>query len=215
MLKIMNEEKNQYYALHLWEPALPGFCSGSKAYYGTEDTLTALAEKMIVEDQYADTGKAILDYFNGNKAAKHNVAYSEIPILEPVQYKRSATIRLPKTVQEHINVWGFPYNFRFDEALIRQIVIKYEDNYIRCLQVWLTNLEMEMTDNEWDEMTEGFWGNAILLEVDKRQNGSFIFSNLLYIEEERFDKMHDAFESIGKPELLKMKGIYDEVVADG
>ena len=57
--------------------------------------------------------------------------------------------------------------------------------------------------------------NAVLLEVDQRQNGSFVFSNLLYIEEERFDKMHDAFESLGKPELLKMKGIYDEVIADG
>lgn len=215
MLKMKNEEKNQYYALRLWDPALPGFCSGSKAYYGTEDTLTALAEKMIAEDKYAETGNAILDYFNGNKSAKHSVAYADIPVLEPVQFKRSAVIRLGKTEQEHINIWGFPYNFRFDEALIRQIVIKHEDKYIRCLQVWLTNLEMEMTDSDWESMTEGFWGNAILLEVDQRQNSSFIFSNLLYIEEERFDKMHDAFESIGKPELLKMKGIYDEIVADG
>ena len=72
-----NNEKNQYYALQLWDPALPGFCSGSKTYYGMEDTLTALAEKMIAEDKYADTGKAILDYFNGNKDAKHSVASNE------------------------------------------------------------------------------------------------------------------------------------------
>ena len=125
-----NNEKNQYYALQLWDPALPGFCSGSKTYYGMEDTLTALAEKMIAEDKYADTGKAILDYFNGNKNAKHSVAYSEIPVLQPVLFKKSTGIRLEKMVQEHINIWGFPYMFRFDEAHIRQIVIKHED---RCV----------------------------------------------------------------------------------
>lgn len=210
-----NNEKNQYYALQLWDPALPGFCSGSKTYYGMEDTLTALAEKMIAEDKYADTGKAILDYFNGNKDAKHSVAYSEIPVLQPVLFKKSTGIRLEKMVQEHINIWGFPYMFRFDEAHIRQIVIKHEDKYIRCMQVWLTNLEMDMMDNDWQEMTEGFGGNDIILEVLQRENGSFVFSNLLYVEEERFDKMHDAFESLGKTELLKMKGIYDEIIADG
>ena len=52
-------------------------------------------------------------------------------------------------------------------------------------------------------------------EVLQRENGSSVFSNLLYVEEERFVKMHDAFESLGKTELLKMKGIYDEIIADG
>lgn len=212
---MMNDEKNQYYALRLFEPALPGICSGDKTYYGTEDTLTALAEKMIAEDKYADTGRAILEYFGGNKEAKHIMLYTATPVLEPVIFKRSRVIQLKETVQEHINVWGFPYNFRFDEALIRQIVLKHENEYIRCIQVWLTNFAIELTENKWDKLTHHFWGNDVLLEVDFKDDGSFKFSNLLYIEEERFQKMQDAFESMGKPELLKLKGIYDEVIADG
>lgn len=206
---------DKYYALKLWDPATPGFCSFSKLYIGTEEEIKTVVARMKAAEVYEETQKAILDYFRGNYAATHNIAYQVIPVLEPVLYKSEMKTQVEEAIKEHLNCWGCPYNMKYDSGLVHQIVIKHDGKYHRCIRAWLKNLCHETTVGEWDELTDGFWGNGFLLDVTGNKKTDFTFNNLLYVIEESYDKMSDAIDSLGKPDLFKFKAIYDEVFADG
>ena len=117
---------DRYYALHLWDPATPGFCSCSKVYFGTEEELKTVVARMKKAEEYIETQEAILDYFRGNHAATHNIAYQVIPVLEPVLYKSEMKSQVGKTIKDHLNCWGCPYKMKYDSGLIHQIIIKHE-----------------------------------------------------------------------------------------
>ena len=50
---------DKYYALKLWDPATPGFCSFSKVYIGTEEELKTVVARMKKAEEYEDTQEAI------------------------------------------------------------------------------------------------------------------------------------------------------------
>lgn len=50
---------------------------------------------------------------------------------------------------------------------------------------------------------------------DPDPNGDRIFRNLLYVEEERLDRLSNAIRSLGDMDRIKLRGIFDEILADG
>ena len=91
----MNE---QYYCLHLDDYSTPAFISYGKSYYGTMEDLKAfidtLDEAKETHERFEKLISAFRSYEAGNTAVKHNVAFQEIPLLEPVKLLGTATKRL-------------------------------------------------------------------------------------------------------------------------
>lgn len=207
----------KYYVFQLDDPACPGFCSFNKIYVGTEATLNVVANNLEKEQHYPETVAALRSYFKGNTKATHNIAYSEMKILTPIKIASEHKTAFDKKRWTHINIWGFPYEMKCDAGMIHQIVFKYENKYYRCIRAWLKNLCYESVGGEWHQLTGGFWGNASILDVAHASDtADFTFNNLLYVTEETYKgDLHTAIDDMLKEDKISMKGICDEIFADG
>lgn len=209
----MNKE---YYILHLEEPALPGFVSGEKIYVGTEAELRNVATNMENKEQYLETAKSIHDYFNGNQSAKHSIAYNIQNVLIPINVEAECKTSFNQYQWTHYNIWGFPYEMKCDNTLIHQIVFKYENRFYRCVRAWLKNLQYKSVSGSVNYLKGGFWGNAVILDVaTDSETEDFIFNNLLYVAEEKYDDISAATEDLGIDTKIELKRICDEIFADG
>lgn len=206
---------NEYYALYLDDPATPGFCSCSKLYIGTKESLRSVSERMINEEGDSKTGQAIFSYFAGNDSATHNIAYQEIPVLTKVQCISSSSLSLPDTKWDHKNIWGFPYAMRFEAAKIEQIVVWHNEKYIRCIQAWMRNLQCEFSNGEWHPMVDGFWGNRAVLNVSSQVDNDFVFNNILFVVEDEWDDLATAEQAIQRSDNIIFDHICEEIFADG
>lgn len=207
----------KYYIFQLDDPATPGFCSFNKLYVGTEADLMHVANNLEKENHYPETVAALRSYFNGNRDATHRIAYSTMKILTPIDIESEHKISFGEKKWTHINIWGFPYEMKCDSGITHQIVFKHDDKYYRCIRAWLKNLCYESVNGEWHQLTDGFWGNYSILDVsfmpDKK---NFTFNNLLYVIEEIYeDEVKKAIDDLLLEEKIEMKGICDEIFADG
>lgn len=211
-----NNITDTYYIFSLDEPAMPGFCSFDKMYVGTEKALRKVAENMTKKGSYPNTVKALEDYFNGNTAAKHNIAYREQQVLIPVKTKAEIKHSFENYAWTHTNIWGFPYNMKCDTAEIHQIIFKHEDTYFRCIRAWFKNLCYEGFNNNWNMLDDGFWGNGSVLDVSYEQDGTqFTFNNLLFVEEAHYRTLKAAVADMNDISKIEFKRICDEIFADG
>ena len=210
----MNKE---YYVLNLEEPASPGFVSSSKIYIGSEQELKIVAKNFEKKNQYIETANAILNYFNGNHSATHNIAYNTQKVLLPVCVEAEHKTNFCKYKWTHYNIWGFPYEMQCDDALIHQIIFKYDNKYYRCVRAWLKNLQYESISGSINYLRGGFWGNASILDVstDSITEEDFTFNNLLFVEEEKYEDVSTAIEDLGIDTKIELKRICDEIFADG
>ena len=125
---------DKYYILNLWDYGTPAFVSFDKMYIGTEAEIrTALQAMKEAEKGSDETVAAIERYLAGDKTATHNIAYNEIPVLEPCTRIASSTLSLGEYSWEHTNVWGFPYVMKCDSAEVKQLIVKYKRKYYRCV----------------------------------------------------------------------------------
>ena len=205
--------KEQLYALHLWDAATPGFCSFDKMYIGTEEDIIAVAKAMENGNHYPDTVKAIRAYFKGDKTASHNVVYREIPILKPVILKAKRRLSLESREWEHLNTWQWPYNMRFDSAEISQILVKYEAKYYRCIRAKMKNLQYESVTGKYEKLDSHYWGNTFVLKLE-HEGKNFTLENMLYIGEIAYAKYKEAKAEFESDNLL-FSGICDEIFGDG
>ena len=209
----MNEK---HYIFQLDDPACPGFCSFNKMYVGTEETLNVVANNIDKEESYPETAAALRSYFKGNTEATHSVAYSEMKILTPIKIASEHKIAFDQKLWTHINIWGFPYEMKCDSGMTHQIVFKHKNKYYRCIRAWLKNLCYESVAGDWQQLTDGFWGNRSILDVALvPDNTDFTFNNLLYVVEETYDDLQAAIDDIVLEGKINMKGICDEIFADG
>ena len=207
----MNE---QYYALFLDDPATPSFCSFDKLYVGTRTELDIAIAAMKQDGQYAATVAAYEAYWT-DPNTKHYVALREVPILTPVQRICSSELTLGEKEWEHINVWGFPYNMRFDRAEVKQLLIKHERKFHRLLRSKITNLCYGAVDGKWSPANGGFWGHGCLLDVQEESDGSFSLNSLLYMKQDQFERASDADDLMLDPDKIFFDRICDEIFADG
>ena len=207
----MNE---QYYALFLDDPATPSFCSFDKLYVGTKSELDVAIDAMRQDKRYGDTVNAYETYWT-DPNAKHYVALREVPILTPVRRICSSELTLGEKEWEHINVWGFPYNMRFDRAEIKQLLIKHEGKFHRLLRAKFSNLCYGAIDGKWSPANGGFWGHGCLLDVQEESDGSFSLNSLLYMKQDQFERASDADDLMLDPDKVFFDRICDEIFADG
>ena len=205
-----------YYIFRLDDPAKPGFCSFDKMYVGTKTTLNIVTNNLEKEQDYPETVEVLRSYFNGNYKATNNIAYSEMKILTPIKIVSEHETVFGKKCWTHINIWGFPYEMKCDSGLIHQIIFKHDKKYYRCIRAWLKNLCYESVSGDWHRLTDGFWGNAAVLDVTFTPDSTdFTFNNLLYVVEEIYDDLLAASDDITNIDKITMKGICEEIFADG
>ena len=207
----MNE---QYYALFLDDPATPSFCSFDKLYVGTRAELDIAIAAMKQDGRYGATVAAYEAYWT-DPNAKHYVALREVPILTPVQRICSSELTLGEKEWEHINVWGFPYNMRFDRAEVKQLLIKYEGKFHRLLRATFSNLCYENAIGKWTPVIDHFWGHGCLLAVQESPDGSFMLNSLLYMDQDQFESASAADDLMLDPDKVFFDRICDEIFADG
>lgn len=205
----------RYYALRLNEPAAPAFCSFDRMYIGTLEEISMVMERLRMIPQYVDITNAWDAFLAGNKEATHNVAFSDIRLLQPVQLISSAKLTLSEKFWDHINVWGFPYRMKFSSAEVAEIVVKVERSYYRCIRAWLMDLCYKSFNNTWCPLTDGFWGNEFILDVSTDTAGHSILNNLLYEVEDSDEVLQNFDDLILDPDKLNFTPICEEIFADG
>ena len=90
----MNEK---YYILNLWDYGTPAFVSCDKMYVGTEAEIRAAIDAMKKSPKGSEETVAAAErYLAGDKTATHNIAYNEIPVLEPCARIASIRSSIPK-----------------------------------------------------------------------------------------------------------------------
>ncbi len=204
-----------YYAFFLDEPASPDFCSFDKMYVGTAEELLTATNRLEADGRYLDSVKAVREYLNGNRKAVHSIAYRERPALEPVELVSESKLIIPKKEWEHLNVWRCPYEMKISGAVVSQIVVKYGEQYCRCMRAWMKDLSYQGADDSWNKLDGGFWGNRSILNVSALPDGHFQINNLLYVVEDKHDTIEEAAKNIQNPESIVFDKICDEVFGDG
>lgn len=146
------QSKLQYYAVNFDDPALPGFCSGDKAYFGTANDIRAVVENMLQSDR--DRARLIIDQLD----CLPNLLGNN---LRPVMVKGRSELLVKNAKFHHSNIWGFLHAFRSEEAKIDQIIVKHEGKYLRCCRVAMKNLEIMLDQRFWHEVGDQIFGNRI------------------------------------------------------
>lgn len=206
----------KYYILNLWDYGTPAFVSCDKMYVGTEAEIRTAIEAMKRSPKGSEeTIAAVERYLAGDKTATHNIAYNEIPVLEPCTRIASSSLNLGSYAWEHTNVWGFPYKMKCDKAEIKQIIIKYKRKYYRCVRAWFQNLCYESVSGKWTLMGDFYLGPAYLFDVKDDPDKVRTMNNLLYVAEEVYAKLEDTEDKLLSEEHLVFKGFCDDIFADG
>lgn len=209
-----NVMEKDYYALVLFDPATPSFCSFDKLYIGQEQDMMKVADNLERKNEYPETAKAICDYFAGNKNAVHHMVYRERPVLTPVFVIEKSQMRISSHQWEHTNVWGFPYLMRFASADVSQIIISHNSLYYRCIRAVFTDLQYEGMTGKWTALGDLIFGNDCVLDV-RSKTGKTFFENILYVVEDFSIDKNDLSAKMSDQKKIIYKGIIDEVIGDG
>lgn len=203
----------QYYLLRLWDPSVPPFVSADRMYIGSESEIQRAMEAMEANSVCEDTVEAYKRYVAGDKAATHNMAYRDVPVLERVTLIRSSIITIGEQKWEHINAWNYPYSLKFDSAEITRIIVKYKRKYLRCYRVTFNNLYCENTSGGWEKLNSFFLGNSYLLDIQNNKDGSFTENNILFEVESEHDTLVEA-DDIERSDNINFKFFCDEIFGD-
>lgn len=186
----MNE---QYYCLHLDDYSAAAFTGFCKAYYGTIAEIKAFIDALNSHEEYhkrfADLIHSFQEYQAGNLEVKHNVAYQEVPFLEPVKLLGTATLRLDNYRWEHLNTWRWPYNMKCDVVNTTHFWFSLDGGYRRAVKARFENLQYEGIGGGWHHLDDCFWGFPQIIV-----NEDSVLYNRLAVEEKRFKRKKEAEE---------------------
>lgn len=209
------DTKTQLYILHLEDAAVPSFISASKPYIGAENDLQLIAHRFEEENSYTKTAEGIREYFSGNHAVMHSVAYHDYPVLEPVRMLDYSYLIQDAFQWDHMNAWGFPYHMGCSKAVYNQIVFMYNKKYYRCVRAVLTDLYYLGVNGEKRFLDSEFWGNRCNLLVQPAPQGGFDVRNVLYVVENACDSKIEASNQLHSVEHIDLSGICEDIFADG
>ncbi len=208
---------NRYYRLTLDDYSAASFTSFSKDYYGTLEQITELIEALRDNKDRQDTYQALKEPFDkfmsGDKYVMHNVAYRDVRFLSPVKVLGMANSKLTNATWEHINTWGYPYNFKCDYAKCEHIWISGFGKYCRVVKVHFTNLQMENTLGEYRKAGCMLWGFPGQITGE---NGNL--HNRLLVEEKVFKNRMEALEdylAFQENKNTNFKEFVNDIVGDG
>ena len=187
-----NDMEKQYFRLRLWDYSTPSFVSKSKAFYGTladiRSFIGALEADEKTKKDFQETIAAFREFEAGNHAVTHNIAYQEIPLLEPVRIWFEAMLRLDNYSWSHKNTWDCDYSMRCRNVVMQHLWIETPDGFQRVVKAHFKNLQYRGEGREtWSNFNIPFWGHPKILHVD----GESIF-NRLAVEEKSFENRDAA-----------------------
>lgn len=214
MTKTIQDDRDLLYAFYLDDPAAPSFCSFSKLYIGQKADLLKVAERLEASDCYPETASAIRDYFSGNLSVSHNIAYQNIPVLQPAKLIHSSHISVGKRNWDHINTWDCVYKISVDGIEAEQIIIEHEEKFYRCIRAKLLKPRYLGFKNQWRSIEGFIFGHESVLAFDKTDAGDTL-ENVLYVVEDSSDSAKELIEKMNDPNKLVFDRVLDEVFGDG
>ncbi len=206
----------KYYALKLDDPALPGFVSGDKLYFGTKKDLLNYADRLEKSDSYPGTSAAIRAFFAGDRTATHHIAYRDIPVLIEAETLKTGHFELNNTDWTHINIWRFPYFMHCSKAECDVRLFSIENRYVLAVKASLSDLTFS-GDEDREKISIGrtVWGHDSIFSFEDSVNGSSVMRTILYVEEKCLGDNDDPDTFFPDGKELKLTGICNEIFADG
>ena len=205
-----------YYAFYMDDPASPSFCSCSKIYIGTKVDMLRVAENLrTCGIYYEDTVAGIHAYFDGKTDVTHNIAYQDIPVLEPVEVLETSEMQIGAKEWVHLNAWDCPYKMRFTAAHISQVLLQKDGSFLRCIRASISNLQYWAFNNEWRLAGEFVFGNGAILDTCNKPDGSTTVRTILYVTEDQADSLEEQRRKMNDPDALVFDEICDEIFGDG
>ena len=183
--------RRDVFGVELPDYAMPGFCSGSKLYFGSIDDIASFRSALYSDDRCKPEDMEFM-------SAK----------LYGAKYSSQAAGKC-----EHTNVWGFPYFAWWDRLESVHLWIRYKDRFLRCVRVRMTNLRIDTNEDASASYSPGeqLWGYPHILEY--RQPYHF---NRMYEVEKTYETedslLYDLAHYDGSIELTTW---LDDLFGDG
>ena len=206
--------KHGLHRISLVDYALPGFCSGTKQYCATEDTIMrVLSAGETKRDDLIQTAKS---YFAGVGDGTAKVMYSEEQFLSQVWLLGKKCYSIADFKYTHHNIWGFPYWMRAERMDCRLVyVIDSDGEYRRAFQMTFVNLEYsgdKDPEEYWCSLcAEAAWGHPGVL-IDSEPG---VLQNQLLIFDHVFETKEDLRKDMDNPTEIDYSLFFNEIFADG
>ena len=204
------------YEIDLDDYSLPGFCSGTRKYYGTADEVKAFVLSLNnAEGSHLENLVKAIDFNCSNGyILRHTVEYDKGLFISPVTLIAQASFRIKAPEWMHLNIYGYPYYMKADSAIISEMIVKSRKIYVKCARAELKNLRYSIhpTKGKWKKLTDGFWGFPGIIQYDPK--GDKTFSSLFFVEKES-ERKNDPELKIGDPKNIDLSGFCDNIFGDG
>ena len=116
--------------------------------------------------------------------------------------------------REHINV-GMSVPERFDRAEVSQLPVEAENSYQRYIRARFTGFAYMGLQDKWQPIGSFIFGNAAVLSIQNNADGSYSFSNILYVCEDASQALSEQRRIMHDPDSLVFDRISEEVFGDG
>ena len=197
-------DKKVFYGVRLNNYFSPSFCLNHKMYFGTLNNIREFIRSMGRSEQSYMIRMAFKRYMSGETDATHSVAYIQQKLIEDVELIAEGKVKLGPTAGEFLNVWYRPQYMKFDSALVKTALIKYEDRYFRAIKASVRGLrtspEVNRPKEQWIELSYGFWGHPGILSSSQEGNTYIVYSNL-YMKEKEYVTKEEALEKFHTDEI--------------
>ena len=215
-LRIMRNK--QFYRIRLTDYARPGFSSGWKDYYGTqeeiEELIIAIRNNKSMGNDVDGLYAVLTEFKSGNKNCEHPVEYGSSRFLTPVRLIGKSEHYEKSHKWKHVNIWHYPYYMRAKVAMFRQIIIKDGKDYIRAIKPEFEFLEYALDEafRYSDKVGVMFWGFP---EMIRYNDDTKTTSSRLYVFEKRYTDKLSACADLNMKDKIELQSFCDEIFGDG
>ena len=131
-------DKKDFYEVRLNNYFSPSFCSSHKVYFGTLSDIKTFIESTGSSEQSCMIRNTFKRYLSGETNVTHEIAYIQQKLIEDVELIAEGEAKLGHTACEFLNVWYHTQYMEMDSAVVRMVLIKYEERYLRAIKasVW-------------------------------------------------------------------------------
>ena len=189
--------KCEFYGVRLNNYFSPSVCSNQKMYFGTLDNIREFTESLGRSEQGCMIKNTFKRYLSGEINATHEIAYIQQKLIEDVELIAEDEAKLGHTAWKFLNVWYHMQYMEMDSAVVRMVLIKYEERYLRVIKasVWglRTCADINRLEEKWIALSDGFWGHPGVLSSTKDGETHMVYSNL-YMKEKEYATKEEALE---------------------
>ena len=209
--------KKDFYGVRLNNYFSPSFCSSHKVYFGTLNDIKTFIKSMGSIEQGCMIRNAFKRYMSGETDATHSVAYIQQKLIEDVELIAKGKVKLGPTAWEFLNVWYRPQCMEFVSAVVKTVLIKYEDRYFRVIKASVRGLrtspEVNRPKEQWIELSYGFWGHPGILSSVADGEKYIVYSNL-YMKEKEYATKEEALAKFHTDEV-RLDCLCEDVFGNG